>query len=256
MKWPSSKSIDTIVFEFAPLQHNMQASLCQSLARTRSARRRARPSRHGRVKTAGGRMHSGILILAMSSGLAAAAPSARPHILMMLADDWSAPPPPPDPPLEMLMGFVGRGSYDASWRMKELGREPDITTKNIDALSADGIRFANCTQPPPPAAAPAGPPAPLAALPLAYRCRWLSAGGADTPPPRRRRLRAADLHADALGAHVGAVLHPHRLRAHPLRYRPSPLLPFRTPQPTLLSRPCPCLPARSSATRNASSAHG
>lgn len=27
--------------------------------------------------------------------------------------------------------------------MKELGREPDITTKNIDNLSADGIRFAN-----------------------------------------------------------------------------------------------------------------
>ena len=54
---------------------------------------------------------------------AAAAAAARPHILMMLADDW--------------------GSYDASWRMKELGREPDIHTTNIDALSADGIRFAN-----------------------------------------------------------------------------------------------------------------
>ena len=61
------------------------------------------------------------LTLAVESALATAA--ARPHILMMLADDW--------------------GSYDASWRMKELGREPDIHTKNIDALSAGGIRFAN-----------------------------------------------------------------------------------------------------------------
>ena len=76
------------------------------------------------------------------------------------------------------MGFVGRGSYDASWRMKELGREPDITTKNIDTLSADGIRFANCAQPPPPpspdpprrcppGSAPAGPPLPLA---VCWRC--------------------------------------------------------------------------------------
>lgn len=35
------------------------------------------------------------------------------------------------------------GSYDASWRMKELGREPDIQTPNIDDLSATGLRFAN-----------------------------------------------------------------------------------------------------------------
>ena len=33
---------------------------------------------------------------------------------MMLADDW--------------------GSYDASYRMRELGRTPDIETPNIDAL--------------------------------------------------------------------------------------------------------------------------
>jgi arylsulfatase B/arylsulfatase I/J len=42
---------------------------------------------------------------------------------MMLADDW--------------------GSYDASYRMQELGRTPDINTPNIDALGADGVRFSN-----------------------------------------------------------------------------------------------------------------
>ena len=41
-------------------------------------------------------------------------PSPRPHVFMMLADDW--------------------GSYDASYRMRELGRTPDIETPNIDAL--------------------------------------------------------------------------------------------------------------------------
>eukprot|EP00035_Acanthoeca_spectabilis_P011564 m.204181 g.204181 ORF g.204181 m.204181 type:complete len:123 (+) comp15380_c0_seq13:148-516(+) len=35
------------------------------------------------------------------------------------------------------------GSYDASWRIKALGREPDIQTPNIDRLSLAGIRFEN-----------------------------------------------------------------------------------------------------------------
>jgi hypothetical protein len=61
---------------------------------------------------------------AVASGLATSAAAARPHIIMMLADDW--------------------GSYDASFRMKELGRVPDINTPNIDELSATGLRFANC----------------------------------------------------------------------------------------------------------------
>ena len=34
-----------------------------------------------------------LAMMTASSQLAAAAPSARPHILMMLADDWSALPP-------------------------------------------------------------------------------------------------------------------------------------------------------------------
>eukprot|EP01045_Picozoa_sp_COSAG04_P006861 COSAG04_NODE_346_length_16127_cov_10.497442_2_plen_224_part_00 len=167
-----------------------------------------------------------------------------------------APRPPRCDPLEMmLMGFVGRGSYDASWRMKELGREPDITTKNIDALSADGIRFANCAQPPP----PPSPDTPRRCPPGSPPC-WPTAAAGCLPAllTRRgraaRRLRAADLHADALGAHVGAVLHPHRLRAHPLRYAP-PALPT-TPHQTLLSPPFPCLPALPLAMRDASSAHG
>ena len=44
-----------------------------------------------------------VLAASVSAAVAAAA-VARPHIIMMLADDW--------------------GSYDASWRMKELGRTP------------------------------------------------------------------------------------------------------------------------------------
>jgi arylsulfatase A-like enzyme len=56
-------------------------------------------------------------------GVSAATPRGRPAILMMLADDW--------------------GSYDASWRMKELGRTPDILTPHIDELSAGGVRFSN-----------------------------------------------------------------------------------------------------------------
>ena len=48
----------------------------------------------------------------------------QPQIFMMLVDDW--------------------GSYDASWRIRDLGRTPDIATPNIDALSSTGIRFANC----------------------------------------------------------------------------------------------------------------
>ena len=70
----------------------------------------------------------GVRTMAMLALLAAvaqfaAAGKARPHIIMMLADDW--------------------GSYDASWRMKELGRKPDIMTPTIDSLSADGVRFSN-----------------------------------------------------------------------------------------------------------------
>ena len=66
-----------------------------------------------------------ILLLAGAVAMSGEAKSTRPHIIMMLADDW--------------------GSYDASWRMKELGRTPDIQTPNIDELSSGtaGLRFAN-----------------------------------------------------------------------------------------------------------------
>jgi len=60
------------------------------------------------------------LIAALSS---CAHAGSRPHIVFMLADDW--------------------GSYDASWRIKELGRTPDISTPNIDNISAAGLRFEN-----------------------------------------------------------------------------------------------------------------
>jgi arylsulfatase A-like enzyme len=90
-------------------------------------------------------------LAAAGSAAAAAAAAARPHILMMLADGASlslsrAPGSNPRARCQLTLRALFRpdwGSYDASWRMKELGREPDIHTKNIDALSADGIRFAN-----------------------------------------------------------------------------------------------------------------
>ena len=47
----------------------------------------------------------------------------RPHILLLLADDW--------------------GSYDASHRIRSLGREPDVHTPTIDRLSADGVTLSN-----------------------------------------------------------------------------------------------------------------
>ena len=68
----------------------------------------------------------GILRIALVCACAAclaAVGRARPHVFMMLADDW--------------------GSYDATYRMKELGREPDIHTPNIDSLGAAGVRFSN-----------------------------------------------------------------------------------------------------------------
>ena len=47
----------------------------------------------------------------------------RPHVLLMLADDW--------------------GSYDASHRIRALGREPDVQTPEIDQLTAAGVQFDN-----------------------------------------------------------------------------------------------------------------
>jgi arylsulfatase I/J len=47
----------------------------------------------------------------------------RPHVLLMLADDW--------------------GSYDASHRIRSLGREPDVLTPEIDRLTAAGVQFEN-----------------------------------------------------------------------------------------------------------------
>ena len=47
----------------------------------------------------------------------------RPHVLLMLADDW--------------------GSYDASHRIRALGREPDVLTPEIDRLTAAGVQFEN-----------------------------------------------------------------------------------------------------------------
>ena len=74
------------------------------------------------VSAAAAAADAAVHVGASSSGSAAA----RPHIFMMLADDW--------------------GSYDASYRMKDLGRTPDINTPNIDSLGATGIRSA---RPPP-----------------------------------------------------------------------------------------------------------
>ena len=48
---------------------------------------------------------------------------ARPHIILSLVDDW--------------------GSYDAAYRMRELGREPDLLTPTLDAFAANGVRLAN-----------------------------------------------------------------------------------------------------------------
>lgn len=49
--------------------------------------------------------------------------SRRPNIILSLVDDW--------------------GSYDASFRMRELGRLPDILTPTIDAFAARGVRLSN-----------------------------------------------------------------------------------------------------------------
>lgn len=50
------------------------------------------------------------------------------HILFMLVDDW--------------------GSYDASFRQRELDRKPDVSTPNIDRLADDGVKITNYyTQP-------------------------------------------------------------------------------------------------------------
>jgi arylsulfatase A-like enzyme len=59
-------------------------------------------------------------MLAVSVPVACAA---RPHVIMGLVDDW--------------------GSYDASHRIRELGREPDVRTPTIDRLSAEGVTFEN-----------------------------------------------------------------------------------------------------------------
>ena len=47
------------------------------------------------------------------------------HVIFMLADDW--------------------GSYDASFRIRQLGRTPDLFTPNMDALvaSPDSLVFDN-----------------------------------------------------------------------------------------------------------------
>ena len=44
-------------------------------------------------------------------------------IFLLLADDW--------------------GSYDASFRIRRLGRDPDVHTPTIDLLAAEGITFEN-----------------------------------------------------------------------------------------------------------------
>ena len=45
------------------------------------------------------------------------------HIFLLLADDW--------------------GSYDAGFRIRSLGRVPDVQTPSIDALAETGITFDN-----------------------------------------------------------------------------------------------------------------
>ena len=47
----------------------------------------------------------------------------RPFVILSLADDW--------------------GSYDASYRMRELNRTPDIATPHIDSLASGGVTFSN-----------------------------------------------------------------------------------------------------------------
>lgn len=44
-------------------------------------------------------------------------------VFLMLADDW--------------------GSYDASYRIRALGRTPDVLTPHIDALAANGLTLQN-----------------------------------------------------------------------------------------------------------------
>ena len=63
-----------------------------------------------------------ILLLLQGLPLSMAATGGN-HVFMMLADDW--------------------GSYDASFRIKHLGRQPDIHTPNIDKLAGDGLTFDN-----------------------------------------------------------------------------------------------------------------
>ena len=54
---------------------------------------------------------------------AAAADNTPPNIIFHLVDDW--------------------GSYDASFRMRQLGRPVDIPTPTIDALHDAGVGFEN-----------------------------------------------------------------------------------------------------------------
>ena len=49
--------------------------------------------------------------------------SSPPHIVFVLVDDW--------------------GTYDAAFRMRELGRTPQFNTPNIDELVTESIRFDN-----------------------------------------------------------------------------------------------------------------
>ena len=61
--------------------------------------------------------------MASAAAITPANSSSLNHVFMMLADDW--------------------GSYDASFRIRQLGREPDVATPVIDGLAQRGLTFDN-----------------------------------------------------------------------------------------------------------------
>ena len=64
---------------------------------------------------------SGLFLVPLFAGAFASAPLN--HIFFLLADDW--------------------GSYDAGFRIRDLGRTPDVLTPTIDALASTGLTFDN-----------------------------------------------------------------------------------------------------------------
>ena len=82
-----------------------------------SRRRRKSPARACRAAAA-----AAASVIAAAAVHMTASPPLN-HVFFLLADDW--------------------GSYDAGFRIRELGRQPDLRTPAIDALAADGLTFSN-----------------------------------------------------------------------------------------------------------------